>query len=175
MLSTIEYKLSHKSVLSWTCATLRPNIWIACCGFPLHRCLEWWARCSSDSLLSIDLYLNAAHSWLLLLKQVVKHCPCETGCETSSVCWIWVEVDYCSNFVGIAGPRKLHQILHEIGIKKWIVEEARIEVEYISGTRDFKTWTFAWTSWTNELSNLIPTEIKWYVPKLGQLGQQFIQ
>ena len=134
-----------KPALSWTSATLRPNLWIACCGFPLHRCLEWWARCSWDSLLSIDRYTWMLHTLACTCWNRLWH----------SVVLIWVEVDQCFTclvYLETLWSRKLHQILHQIGIKKWIGEEARIEVEYISGTRDFKTWTFAWS---NELSNLI--------------------
>jgi len=36
--------------------------------------------------------------------------------------------------------RKLKEVLGRIGIRKWLGPDAAIEVEYVSGIRDWKSW-----------------------------------
>lgn len=36
--------------------------------------------------------------------------------------------------------RKIHTILHRIGVHDWVGKHAKIRVQYISGVRNFQGW-----------------------------------
>lgn len=102
---------------------LRSTIWSTCCMCPICGPDMWCTR--PDSV---------AYPYYVFLR-------CENMFDGLLIDWILQNNSTSPNLRASQSPlRKIRMILDRIQIRKWIGEKARINVQYITSCRPWKTW-----------------------------------
>ena len=131
------YWLIYYDLFFVVSAMLRSNIWLVGYLLSLHRCSCWCRRYRRDLWLQSKPLLVRKEKCLMIPTNDNhgRTCLC-LSCKASKISR--TELSFKQQV------RKLRRVLQRIHIQKWLGPDARVEVEYISAARDFKTWFLEW-------------------------------